>query len=92
MRENGLKVIVGTDSLSSNDDLDIVKELYCLHANFPEVSMNQLLEWACLNGAQFLKKDELGSLAPGKRPGVVLITDIDAEGNLTADSRSERII
>ena len=92
MVENGLKVVVGTDSLSSNDDLDIVKELYCLHANFPEVSMNQLLEWACLNGAQFLKKDELGSLAPGKRPGVVLITDIDAEGNLTADSRSERII
>ncbi len=92
MRENGLKVIVGTDSLSSNDDLDIVKELYCLHANFPEVPMNQLLEWACLNGAKFLKKDELGSLAPGKKPGVVLITDIDAEGNLTADSRSERII
>jgi cytosine/adenosine deaminase-related metal-dependent hydrolase len=54
--------------------------------------MNQLLEWACLNGARLLKKDELGSLAPGKKPGVVLITDIDAEGNLTAESRSERII
>jgi cytosine/adenosine deaminase-related metal-dependent hydrolase len=92
MRENGLKVIVGTDSLSSNDDLDMVKELYCLHANFPEVSMNQLLEWACLNGAKFLRKDELGSLVPGKKSGVVLITNIDAEGNLTADSRSERII
>jgi cytosine/adenosine deaminase-related metal-dependent hydrolase len=92
MVENGLKVVVGTDSLSSNDDLDIVKELYCLHANFPEVSMNQLLEWACLNGAKFLRKDELGSLVPGKKSGVVLITNIDAEGNLTADSRSERII
>ena len=30
MRRNGLKITVGTDSLSSNDDLDMVRELYCL--------------------------------------------------------------
>ena len=92
MRENGLKVVVGTDSLSSNDDLDMVKELYCLHSNFPEVPMYQLLEWACLNGAELLKKPLLGSLAVGKKPGIVLISDIDEDGNLTAKSRSERII
>ena len=92
MRENGLKVVVGTDSLSSNDDLDMVKELYCLHSNFPEVPMSQMLEWACLNGAELLKKPLLGSLAVGKKPGIVLISDIDEDGNLTAKSRSERII
>lgn len=92
MAENGLKVVVGTDSLSSNDDLDMVKELYCLHENFPEVPMTQLLEWACSNGAEFLKKDELGSIAAGKRPGIVLIDNVDADGNLTSESRSERII
>ena len=69
MVENRLKVLVGTDSLSSNDDLDMVKELYCLHTNFPEVSMTTLLEWACLNGAEFLKQDALGSLVAGKKPG-----------------------
>ena len=92
MRENGLKVVVGTDSLSSNDDLDMVKELYCLHENFPQVPMAQLLEWACLNGAEFLKKPELGSLAAGRKPGIVMISNIDDDGNLTAESRSERII
>lgn len=92
MRKNGLKVVVGTDSLSSNDDLDMVKELYCLHSNFPEVPMSQMLEWACLNGAELLKKPLLGSIAVGKKPGIVLISDIDADGNLTAQSRSERII
>ena len=93
MRENDLAVIVGTDSLSSNDDLDIVKELICLHANFPEVPMNQLLEWACLNGAKFLKKEDvLGSLSVEKKPGIVLISNVDAEGNLTAESCSKRII
>ncbi len=93
MRENDLAVVVGTDSLSSNDDLDMVKELYCLHVNFPEVPMTQLLKWACLNGAKFLKKeDALGSIEVGKRPGVVYISNVDSEGNLTADSASNRIV
>lgn len=93
MRENGLKITVGTDSLSSNDDLDMVKELYCIHNSFPEVPMNEILTWACANGAQFLKKDDvLGSLTPGKCPGIVMISDIDKDGCLTSDSRSRRII
>ena len=93
MRDNKLNIMVGTDSLSSNDDLDMVREMYCLHENFPDVTMNELLVWACLNGARFLSKDEiLGSLTPGKKPGLVFIGNLDAEGNLTAESRSERII
>ena len=93
MRENGLDVMIGTDSLSSNDDLDMVKEMYCLHENFPEVGMNELLSWASINGARFLsKEDELGSLTPGKKPGLVFIGNLDGEGCLTAESRSERII
>ena len=93
MRENGLKIALGTDSLSSNDDLDMVKELSCLHEAFPEVPMNEMLVWACMNGASFLgKADELGSLTPGKRPGIVLVKDIDENGYVTAASRSERII
>ena len=93
MRKNGLAIAVGTDSLSSNDDLDMVKELACLHEAFPEVPMSEMLEWACLNGARFLgKEDELGSFAPGKRPGIVLVKDIDQDGFVTAESHSSRII
>lgn len=93
MRRNSLTIMVGTDSLSSNDDLDIVKELVCLHENFPEVPLTELLTWACRNGARFLsKEDELGSLTPGKRPGLVLIEGLDAEGALTARSRSRRLV
>ena len=93
MRENGLDIMVGTDSLSSNDDLDMVKELTCLHVNFPEVPMNELLVWSSLNGARFLsKEDKLGSITPGKKPGLVYIENIDTDGNLTTESRSERII
>lgn len=93
MRRNGLKLTVGTDSLSSNDDLSIVKELFCLQSNFPEVGMNELFTWACLNGAEFLAKEsELGTLEVGKTPGVSVIGDLDADGRLTSESCSYRIV
>lgn len=93
MRANGLDIVIGTDSLSSNDDLDMVKEMLCIHENFPEVPMSEILSWACINGARFLSKDDiLGSISSGKRPGIVRISNIGADGHLTADSVSERII
>ena len=93
MRKNDLSIALGTDSLSSNDDLDMVKELVCLHDNFSDVPMDELLTWACLNGARFLGKDEiLGSLAAGKRPGIVRIEGIDRNGFVTEASCSKRII
>ena len=91
MRRNGLKVCVGTDSLSSNDDLNIVDELFCLQRNFPEVPLGELLTWASRNGAECLAKPEFGTLEPGKRPGLVLIDNLDADGRLTAASKSRRL-
>lgn len=93
MRENGLAITVGTDSLSSNDDLDMVKELVCIKQNFAEVPMNEILVWACFNGARFLsKEDTLGSIAPGKTPGIVFVSNVDEDGSFTSDSRSERLV
>lgn len=93
MRRNGLDIMIGTDSLSSNDDLDMVAEMACLHRNFPEVPMGEILMWASRNGARFLKKDDmLGALKPGMRPGIVRISSIDADGYVTAESRSQRVI
>lgn len=93
MVENGLEITVGTDSLSSNDDLDMLAEIKCLHENFPSVGMNMIFRWATLNGARFLGKDNmLGSLAPGKCPGIVMIEGIGPDGCVTAGSRSKRIV
>ena len=93
MRENGLDITIGTDSLSSNDDLDMIGEMLCLHRNFPEVPMSEILTWASLNGARFLSKEaELGTLEAGKKPGIVFVSDMDESGFVTESSRSERII
>ncbi len=92
MRRNGLSLCVGTDSLSSNDDLDIVKELFCLQENFEGLSLGELLTWACRNGADFLGRGDLGTLGKGKRPGLVFIDHLGPSGALSSASRSHRIV
>ena len=92
LRRSGIPLTVGTDSLSSNEDLDMVAELHCLQEHFPSLSTGELLWWACRNGAEFLGRgDVLGSLATSKRPGLVLISGLDAEGRLTPQSMSRRV-
>ena len=55
--------------------------------------MGEIFRWASLNGARFLSKEnELGSFAQGKRPGIVLVTDVDADGGVTSSSTTRRII
>ena len=93
MRKSGIPICVGTDSLSSNDSLDMFSELRCLQENFNEVPLGEMLTWACRNGAEFLGKREIfGSIEPGKRPGIVLIEGLSDEGRLTDASASRRIV
>lgn len=93
MRRNGLKITVGTDSLSSNDDLDMVRELYCLQTAFKDLPLGELLTWACANGAEFLGKEKtLGTIGIGKCPGLVFIDNLGADGRLTDRSSSYRMI
>jgi cytosine/adenosine deaminase-related metal-dependent hydrolase len=93
MRRNGLKLTIGTDSLSSNDDLDIVREMRCLQDHFEGLDLNELLTWACQNGAEFLGNEgEVGTLESGKKPGLVAIGNISENASLTSESASNRII
>ena len=94
LKENGLKICLGTDRLSSNTILSIAKEIVCLHENFPHIPLEEILQWASLNGAEMLgKDDELGSFEVGKKPGAVLIENIDWENfKLTDKSVTRRLI
>lgn len=92
MRDWPVTLTVGTDSLTSNDTLCMVDELYCLQSRFG-LGLDELLGWACTNGARFLGKgDVMGSIEPGKKPGLVFISGLDGEGRLTESSVSRRII
>ncbi len=58
---------IGTDSLASNDDLDMNKEINYLFNNFSGISPAELIKLATLNGAIALQQETYyGSLEPGK--------------------------
>ena len=76
-REKNLKITIGTDSLASNDSLSVLEEIKMIQKNYPHIPTNELLIWACKNGAEFFNYDELGSFKTGSKPGVVLIEHVD---------------
>jgi cytosine/adenosine deaminase-related metal-dependent hydrolase len=70
----GVRVAVGTDSLASNPDLDVLAEVRFLHQRHPDVPGATLLRMATLSGAEALGwADETGSLSLGKSADLVVL-------------------
>ncbi len=75
-----VRVALGTDSLASNPDLDILAEARHLRRHYPEVEPALLLRMLTLNGAQALGFDAVaGSLTPGKSADLVVLPLPNAE-------------
>jgi cytosine/adenosine deaminase-related metal-dependent hydrolase len=72
--DRGVRVALGTDSLASNPDLDLLAEVRFLAAQYPDFSRETLLRMATLSGAEALGwADETGSLTPGKSADLVVL-------------------
>lgn len=82
----GVRITIGTDSLASNNGLSILEELITISKHAPEIPLNTLLKWATWNGAAFLGfENVLGCIDKNKRPGLVLIQNINSpQAPLTA--------
>ncbi|HRI24762.1 MAG TPA: amidohydrolase family protein [Ferruginibacter sp.] len=88
----GVDIVLGTDSLASNDQLSILEEMKTIQENAAQVDLASLLQWATVNGARALQmNDVLGSFEKGKRPGIVLIENTSGL-RLTEPSSSIRIL
>lgn len=74
LMEQGADLVLGTDSYSSNWQLSIASEIKTISERVPEIPLEKILQWATINGARALgREDELGSFEKGKKPGVVLL-------------------
>jgi cytosine/adenosine deaminase-related metal-dependent hydrolase len=72
----GVQIVLGTDSLSSNYQLSIAEEISAIRKGFPQIPLETVLQWATLNGAKALKRDDvLGSFDKGKSPGLVMLDE-----------------
>ena len=64
--EIGLNVCIGTDSLASNDSLNLFSEMRTAHRNHPSLTSLDLVKMVTVNPAKALQQDDrLGRIAPG---------------------------
>jgi cytosine/adenosine deaminase-related metal-dependent hydrolase len=75
-------VCLGTDSLASNPDLDILAEARFVRSRYPDFPGDQLLRMVTLTGAEALGwADECGSLEAGKSADFVAVPLPDADAS-----------
>lgn len=78
MISEGCELVMGTDSLASNNNLSILSEMKLISEYFPSVKLEEMIRWATLNGARALDKENTyGKIAPGMKPGLLLLENAD---------------
>jgi aminodeoxyfutalosine deaminase len=92
--EEDCPIVIGTDSLASNNDLSILVELKTLQIQFPNLTLKDLVCWATFNGARALgEEDRFGKIEPGKKPGLLLLQNVDLHNmKLLPDSLVTRLL
>jgi cytosine/adenosine deaminase-related metal-dependent hydrolase len=93
---SGGRVAIGTDSLASNDDLNLFSELAALRALASDVPAASLLASATAEGARALGfETEFGTIEPGRRAALIAVdlpADlVDVEEYLVGGIRPEAI-
>lgn len=85
------KVVVGTDSLASNDALSVLEELKVLKQHFSSLKTADLLRWGTSNPAKFFGWKDFGSFESGTFPGVNWLKNIE-KGEITSDTKVEVLL
>ena len=92
LRSKNAAIVLGTDSLSSNHQLSILSELKTIRKNFPSIPLEEMLQWATLNGAKALQlEQQFGSFEKWKKPGLILINQIE-NNQISEQSTVKRLI
>jgi cytosine/adenosine deaminase-related metal-dependent hydrolase len=72
--DNQVRVALGTDSLASNPDLDVLQEVRFIHSQYPNISAAQLMHLVTRAGAEALGwGEETGSLRQGKSADLAVV-------------------
>ncbi len=90
LMRQGSVIALGTDSLASNPDLNLLAEARTVLSRHPDVSPEEILRMATLNGAAVLGLgDYLGSLTPGKQADWIAVL-VPSQEQLATDAHPVR--
>ncbi len=93
LKESNLNIVLGTDSLASNSRLSILEEMKTLRKEFPETTLEEIVRWGTINGAMALgMENEIGTIEPGKKPGLVLLENCDLENFEFTETTKARVV
>jgi cytosine/adenosine deaminase-related metal-dependent hydrolase len=73
LRKHECTIVIGTDSYSSNWQLNLAEEIRTLSKHFPQIALEEILQWATSNGAKALGRPDVGQFREGADPGVILL-------------------
>jgi aminodeoxyfutalosine deaminase len=82
-RDNGIPLLLGTDSLASNQDLNMFAEMRAMAEAFPSLSSLEILRMVTLEPAKALTRSgRLGELSPGALADFIAIPDPDPKSGI----------
>jgi cytosine/adenosine deaminase-related metal-dependent hydrolase len=87
----GVRCALGTDSLASSPDLDVLGEIPVLAAAFPDVPVSRWLAMVTHEGAAALRATGVGKVAVGARPGLLQL-DVGRVEDLGREAPARRWI
>jgi cytosine/adenosine deaminase-related metal-dependent hydrolase len=91
-RESGIPVLLGTDSLASNEDLNMFAEMRAMQSSFPGLDPCEILAMATIRPAGAIGLEgRLGELAPGAMADFIAIPD-QGGGSESPAGVAERIL
>ena len=82
-RESGIPLLLGTDSLASNQDLNMFAEMRALSESFPMLDPGEILRMVTIAPAAAIgRAGRLGQFSPGALADFIAIPDLAPNGGL----------
>ena len=91
-RESGIPLLLGTDSLASNEGLDMFSEMRAMQSAFPDLNPREILAMTTVAPAAAVgRRGRLGELSPGSLADFIAMPD-RGEQSIEETSLAERIL